>query len=221
MSTATLVIGASGTGKSTSIRNLNPETTFVISVLDKPLPIKGYKKHYIPIKSWDDKEGNYYSSDDWAKIIKCINMVDKTRPDIEVLIVDDVQYIMANEYMRRASESGFNKFVELGQHMWSIISALISLRPTLYSFALSHNDIDNTGKSKLKTIGKMLDEKITLEGMFTTIFHSIVIDDSYKFLTQTDGVHTAKSPLGMFDEKIIDNDLNIIVKKMKEYNLGE
>ncbi len=217
MSNTVLIIGRSGSGKSSSLRNLDPSSTFIISVLDKPLPFKGYKKLYIPIKGWDDKEGNYLATDDWQRIIKCMQMINQNRPEIKTLIIDDIQYVLANEFMRRSSERGFDKYSEMGMHYWSIINTAMSCRNTLLTFFLSHNEIDSNGQSKVKTIGKLLDEKITIEGLFTTVLHTFVDDDQYLFLTQSDGTHNAKSPLGMFNEKLIENDLSIVIEKLNEY----
>jgi len=217
MSNTVLVIGRSGSGKSSSLRNLEPKTTFIISVLDKPLPFKGYKKLYIPIKGWDDKQGNYLATDDWQRIIKCIQMINQKRPEIKTLIIDDIQYVLANEFMKRSSERGFDKYSEMGMHYWSIINTAMGCRSDLLSFFLSHNEIDSNGQSKVKTIGKLLDEKITIEGLFTTVLHTIVNDDEYSFLTQSDGTHNAKSPLGMFEEKLIENDLSLVIKKLNDY----
>jgi hypothetical protein len=222
MSNTVLVIGQSGSGKSTSLRTLDPKTTFIISVLDKPLPFKGYKKHYKPIKGWDDKVGNYLATDDWQRVIKCIQVVDKSRPEVTTMIIDDLQYILANEFMRRSGERGFDKYSELANHYWMIINAAMASRPTLLSIFLSHSEIDATGKSKVKTIGKLLDEKITIEGMFTTVLHSMVLDNEFKFLTQSDGLHTAKSPAGCFEEQHIDNDLLFVKQQIENYfNDGE
>lgn len=217
MSNTVLIIGRSGSGKSSSLRNLDPKSTFIISVLDKPLPFKGYKKSYVPIKGWDDKEGNYLATDDWQRIIKCIQMINQKRPEIKTLIIDDIQYVLANEFMKRSAERGFDKYSEMGMHYWSIINAAMSCRPDLLSFFLSHNEIDNNGQSKVKTIGKLLDEKITVEGLFTTVLHTFVNEDDYLFLTQSDGTHNAKSPIGMFEDKLIENDLTIVIKKLNEY----
>lgn len=217
MSNTILIIGRSGSGKSSSLRNLDPKSTFIISVLDKPLPFRGYKKNYVPIKGWDDKEGNYLATDDWQRIIKCIQMIDKTRPEITTLIIDDIQYVLANEFMKRSAERGFDKYSEMGMHYWSIINSAMSCRSNLLTFFLSHNEIDNNGQSKVKTIGKMLDEKITVEGLFTVCFQSTIINDEYKFLTQSNGECSAKSPIDMFKDLYIDNDLVIIKKAIEEY----
>lgn len=217
MSNTVLIIGQSGTGKSTSIRYLDYRSTFIISVLDKPLPFKAYKKHYKPLIGWDDKEGNYFASDDWQRIIKCIQVIDKLRPEITTIVIDDLQYVLANEFMRRSSERGFDKYSELANHYWMIINAAMACRSNLLSIFLSHNEFDANGKSKVKTIGKLLDEKITIEGMFTTVLHSMVTDTGFKFLTQSDGFHTAKSPIGCFPEQYIDNDLFHVKQCLEGY----
>src|SRR5271156_3825874 len=122
MSNSVLIIGPSGSGKSSSLRNLDPKSTFILSVLDKPLPFRGYKKQYKPITSWEDVEGNYLATDDWARILKCITYIDKFREDIRILIIDDIQYVLANEFMRRSHEKGFEKYSEIANHYWQIIT---------------------------------------------------------------------------------------------------
>jgi AAA domain len=222
MSNSVLIVGGSGTGKSTSIRNLDHKSTFVINVLGKAMPFRGYKKKYIPITGWDDTKGNYFASDDYTRILKCIEMVNKNRPDILSIVIDDWQYVLCNEFMRRANEKGFERFTEIGQHAWSILRILSDCRDNLVSFVLAHNDIDINGKSKVKTIGKLLDEKVTIEGMFTTVCHTQIIDGEYKFLTQHDNFHVAKSPMGLFSELLIDNDLKLVRDALIEYfNDGE
>lgn len=216
MSNTSLIIGESGTGKSTSLCKLDPTETFIINVLDKPLPFRGYKKNYCKL-SPDGTEGNYYASDDYSKIMRVIKLVNEKRPEIKNLVIDDWQYTMCNEFMRRATETGFTKFTEIGQHAWSIIRALVDCREDLFCFVLSHSDTDANGKYKCKSIGKMLDEKITIEGMFTIVLHTQVIDGTYRFLTQNDGSHIAKSPQGMFEDKYIGNDLAFVKTKMNHY----
>lgn len=216
MSNTVLVIGQSGSGKSTSLRNLDPKTTFIINVLDKPLPFKAFKKNYRPCTK-ENKAGNYFATNDWSHVVKCIEMVNKERPEITTLIIDDWQYILAYEFMRRVSEKGFDKFSELANHGWSTINACLGTRPSLTSFILAHSDVDSTGRSKCKTIGKMLDEKITIEGLFTTVLHSRVVDGEYKFQTQYDGEFLAKSPMGMFEEHLIPNDLIAVKHAVETY----
>lgn len=211
MSNTALIIGQSGSGKSTSLRNLDPNTTFIISVLDKPLPFKGYKKLY------NEQKLNFFCSDDYKSIISYIKAIDERRPDITTLVIDDAHFLMANEFMVRACEKGFDKFSEMAQHMWMVMCAITSTRSDLTCFVLSHNEIDNMGVSKPKTVGKMLDDKITLEAMVTVCLHTMVKDGEYKFLTQNDGNHVCKSPLDMFDEVLIDNDLLYVKQKIENY----
>jgi hypothetical protein len=216
MSDTVLIIGESGSGKSTSLRNLNPEETLILNVLDKPLPFRGYRKNYTKL-SPDGTEGNYYACDDYQRILKVIRTVNTSRPEIKNLIIDDWQYTMCNEFMRRASERGFDKFTEIAQHAWSIVKTLTECRDDLDCFVLSHSDIDDHGKSRCKSIGKMLNDKITLEGMFTVVLHTFVQDDQYLFLTQGDARHIAKSPLGMFEDRFIDNDLAYVKERFAAY----
>lgn len=211
MSNTIMILGESGTGKSTAIRTLNAKETFIISVLDKPLPFRGYKNLY----SVENK--NYYASDNWAMIIEYIQAINERRPDIRQIIIDDFQYILAHEFMNRASEKSFEKFTEIAHHAWSIIRECIHTRADLKCFLLTHSDTDTHGKSKAKTIGKLLEEKITLEGMFTIVLHSLYLEGQYKFLTSYDGSHIAKSPMGMFADKYIDNDLGYVCKQIDAY----
>ncbi|MGL6123264.1 MAG: AAA family ATPase, partial [Shewanella sp.] len=134
MANCIMIMGPSGSGKSSSMRNLDPKTTFVLSVLDKPLPFKAYKKSYQPIRSWDDIEGNYYASDDWIRILKCIDMIQEKRTDIKILVIDDVQYILASEFMARSHEKTYEKFSEMASHYWQIIRRAQKCRDDLTVF---------------------------------------------------------------------------------------
>ena len=216
MSNTVLVIGQSGSGKSTSLRSLDPKSTFIINVLDKPLPFRAFKKDYHPVTK-ENKLGNYFTTNDWATVVRCIEMISNEREDITTIVVDDWQYILAYEFMRRVSEKGFDKFIELANHGWSTINACMNTRENLICFVLAHSEVDNTGRSKCKTIGKMLDEKITIEGLFTTVLHSRVIDGQYLFQTQYDGEHLAKSPIDMFEEFLIPNDLLLVKNAIENY----
>jgi len=215
MSNVTLIIGETGTGKSTSLRNLNAQETFIINVLDKPLPFRGYSKSY-QLCTPDFKEGNYFASDNHTQILRAIDAANQ-RKDIKNIIIDDWQYTMCNEYLRRANETGYQKFTEIAQHAQEIIRRLICGRSDMYCFVLSHNDRTDDGKYKCKSIGKLLDEKISVEGMFTVVLHSMLNDGRYVLLTKNNGIHVAKSPFGMFDQEYIDNDLKEIKLKMEAY----
>lgn len=211
MSNTTLVIGSSGSGKSSSLRNLDPETTLIISVLGKPLPFRGYKKKF------NEERKNFFVTDDYRKVLNLINAVNTRRPEIKTLIVDDFQYLMAHEFMNRVMERGYDKYSELANHAWSVIKALTETREDLHCFVLSHSETDQHGNAKAKTIGKLLEDKITLEGMFSCVLHSLVVDGEYVFLTNFNGTHLAKSPMGLFDSQFIANDLQLIQDKMLDY----
>jgi hypothetical protein len=217
MATAVLVIGESGVGKSTSIRNLDPKETFIIKVIEKPLPFKNTYTKLIQDLSTKQYTGNVKTTDNYSNIKQIINYVNTKRLEIKNIIIDDFQYVMSNEFMRRASERGFEKFTEIGQHSFEIIESIEACRDDLKVFILTHADSDESGKIRAKTIGKLFNDKVTLEGRFTIIFHASVMDGKYVFLTQNDGHHIAKSPMDMFDEKYIDNDLAMIASKIDEY----
>jgi len=212
MGNATLILGESGSGKSTSLRDLDNKTTVIINVLDKPLPFKGYKSKY------NMESKNYLATDNAEMILRAIKKLNDERLDVKTLVIDDFQYILANEYMRRASEVGYRKFTDIGSNAWKIVKALTEARDDLDCFILTHNYVDVDGKSKIRTIGKMLDDKVNLEGMFTVILHTMLVDNEYKFLTNSDGIHMAKSPMGMFTDKIIDNNLLNVKKTINNYN---
>lgn len=216
MSNTILIIGESGVGKSTSLKNLDPKSTFIINVLGKPLPFLGARKNYVNCDK-DNPTGNQLSTDNTGLIKSLISAINNKRPEIKTLIIDDFNYIMTNEFMRQALTKGYDKFSLIAQNAWSIINELNQTRDDLDCFVISHSETDSSGKSKPKTIGKMIDEKVCLEGMVTTCLHALIIDGYHKFLTQNDGCHMAKSPFGMFKDTLIDNDLSLVKEKMKEY----
>ena len=215
MSTNILIIGESGTGKSTAIRTLPAAETFIINVLDKPLPFRGARKKYTKLNA--EGHGNHFASDKSARIINSLDYVNKKRPDIKYIVVDDFGYTIANNYMERALEMGYQKFAEIGRDAWEVFNKLNEMREDLTIFVTMHSTSDAFGKSKPKTIGKMLDEKYTIEGAFTVVLHSDVTDGDYSFITNSDGLHMAKSPLGMFADLKIPNDLKVVSETVHAY----
>ena len=224
MATTVLIIGESGTGKSRSIVNLPPQSTAVINVIGKALPFAGWKAKFTPLNSADGT-GNMFRSDESEAIIKTIKYIDEKRKDVKVLVIDDFQYVLANEFMRRSSEKTYQKFTDIANHAWEVIWQLTLCREDLVCFVLSHAETDAEGKTKMKTIGKMLDEKITPEGMFTVVMNTAVehTDDKnvYWFETQNNGHSTSKSPEGMFETFRIPNDLRAVYTAIKKYEGGE
>lgn len=216
MSNMIIIMGESGTGKSTSIRNLDPKTTFIINIVGKPLPFRGGKKLYTNVSA-DGMTGNYYASDNYAHIELVLKKINAKRPEIKTIIIDDFQYLMSNEYMSRALERGFDKFAEIGNHIYIIVNLLPLLRDDIDIFVLSHSEPGENGKMKLKTIGRMIDSTVTIEGRFTTILQTEIKDNGYYFITQGDARHIAKSPMGLFEERLIPNDLQFVKDKMHAY----
>lgn len=224
------IVGESGSGKTTSIRNLNPETTFVISITGKRPGIKGAKKKYPDFKiNKETKEitGNFYTTSNIEQIATMMKLVNNKLTDVKVLIIDDFQYLQAFEAMARVDEKGYSKFTDMAKHAYEVLKSSMDLRDDLFVAVLTHSE--NIGDSinpymKIKTQGKMLDSVITLEGLFTyVLFTKVIRDEStnevkYKFITNSDGTCTAKSPMELFDDILIDNDLNIVINKIIEYN---
>lgn len=133
------------------------------------------------------------------------------------IVIDDYQYIMANEFMRRSFEKGYDKFTEIGRHAWDIPDTVRELPNDCIVYIMCHTDRDEEGFEKIKTIGKLLDEKICLEGMSTIVLKTNVTDGKYVFLTQNNGKDTTKSPAGMFPSYAIDNDLKYVDDKIRNY----
>lgn len=201
MSIATLILGESGTGKSTSLRNLDPEHTFLIQMVKKPLPFRS--SEWKPVV----EGGPVYVTDDSAKIVSAMN---KTRK--EIIVIDDFQYLLANEFMRRVTDvakgnEAFAKYNEIARHAWDVLMAASSLADHKRVYILSHTSTDDFGKTKIKTIGKLLDEKIVMEGLVTIVLRTQVQNGNYLFSTRNSGADTVKSPLGLFDDELIENDL--------------
>jgi len=206
MSIATLILGQSGTGKSTSLRNLNPADVLLIQAIKKPLPFRS--KDWQPLTK---DGGNVFVTDSAAKICQIIEKTQK-----KIIVIDDFQYIMANEFMRRTAERGFDKFTDIGKAAWDIFNAA-SAAADKRIYILSHTEQSESGVTKLKTIGKMLDEKITLEGMVTICLRTSVTNGVYEFSTQNNGSDTVKSPIGLFESERIDNDLAAVDAAIVEY----
>ena len=193
-----LILGESGTGKSTSLRNFTKDELFLVNVANKPLPFKS---------KFESVNG-----DNYREIKKAIANTNK-----KSIVIDDSQYLMANEFMRRASEKGFDKFTDIAQNYWDLIQAVDKLPEETITYIISHVDKDANGNEKIKTIGKMLDEKITIEGMFTIVLKTIVQDGKYYFQTQNSGKDTCKSPIGLFDTFLIPNDLKEVDRLIRDY----
>lgn len=194
-----LILGFSGSGKSASLRNFGADELALVNVNGKSLPFR-------------TQFSSTLNSDNYEKIESFIN-----HQNHKSIAVDDAQYLMANEYMRRAKEIGFQKFTDIGKNFWSLVKMVENLPSDTIVYFLSHIETDDNGRQKAKTIGKLLDEKISVEGMFTTVLKTVVVDGNYLFATQTDGNDTCKSPIGLFDTMYISNDLKIVDEALRTY----
>ena len=197
-----MVLGESGSGKSTSLRNFKAEDIGIINVSGKPLPFK---------------------SPEMAKKCRpCDNMAEVQRlvvgSQANTIVIDDAQYLMANQFMRSANVSGFQKFTDIQKGFWDIVQAVLHSTPAhKLVYFMMHIERSANGEEKAKTIGKLLDEKITLEGMFTVVLKTVAQDGKYFFSTRNSRMDTVKSPIGMFDESLIDNDLLYVDTVIRAY----
>ncbi len=225
MASKILVVGDSGKGKSTSMRNLDPESTFIVNVENKELPWKGFKGSYKQLTK-DTPSGNMVSTDNVETILKVMDKVNSDMPHIKVLVIDDAQYIMANEFMRKAMVKGYEKYSEIGRNFFLLVDKPKTLRDDLTVVFMMHSEVVDDGygnkTQKAKTIGKMIDNTITLEGKFTVVLYADVEKAKegikYFFNTRNNGSNTCKSPEGMFNNDKIPNDLAMVIEAMNQFN---
>lgn len=207
MGTVVFILGRSGTGKSYSMRDFDPEKIGVINVQGKILPFRNGAKFLTA------------DTDDPTQILQALEVMAKSR---KTIVIDDFQYLMGNEFMRRAFERGYDKFTEIARHAWDVVDKVRTLPNDVIVYILCHTDTDTEGIERLKTIGKLLDEKIFLEGMSTIVLKTNVSDGQYTFLTQNNGKDTVKSPAGMFPSYAIENNLKYVDEKIRNYyGIGE
>lgn len=209
MSYATLILGESGTGKTCSLRNLDPARTLLIQPTRKPLPFPS--KNWKEIRAKDDG-GNIFVCSEARKIVASMY---KTTCDI--IVVDDWQYILANLFMDRRKEKSYDKFTDIGGVGFDIAKAASELDENKRVYVLAHTQTDENNRVRIKTLGKLLDDKIVIEGMFTTVLRTFVENGKYYFSTQNNGSDTVKSPMGMFPDRLIENDLEAVDKTICEY----
>ena len=202
MSYACLILGESGTGKTCSLRNLDPKNTLLIQPVRKPLPFRS--------TGW--KEINILVCSNPQAIINCMHA-----SPFDVIVVDDWQYILASMYMAARNVKGFDKFTEIGGAGFDIAKAASELGENKRVYVLAHTTSDEFGNTRIKTLGKLLDDKIVVEGMFTTVLRTHVENGRYLFSTQNSGSDTVKSPMGMFSEQYIENDLAAIDRVICDY----
>ena len=193
-----LILGESGSGKSTSMRNFETDEVGIFNVASKPLPFR---------KKIPKADGVSY-----AKIEQTL-----AEPKLKKYVIDDSQYLLCFEMFRTAKDTGYGKFTDIALHFYNLIQFIIQKTPPdVIVYFLHHVETTSEGRVKAKTIGKMLDEKLTVEGLFSIVLLCVTDGTSHKFITQSDGYSTAKSPMEMFPNEI-DNDLKAVDTAIREY----
>lgn len=224
MANIVMLLGKSGTGKSTSVKGLDPKETVVINVLGKRLPFKGSQGLY------NAQSNNLFHRDDYQSIITLLGQIDKSAPHVKNVIIDDMIYVMRKEYFKRAKETGYGKYTELAQHFQQMVSTCEGLRGDLNVFFILHSEDIQSDKTttgyKVSTVGTLVDNQYNpLEVVPMVLYSSVVYDDKgqakYGFYTHRFKEGTveipAKTPDGMFEEDFVPNDLGLVVKAMNEY----
>lgn len=194
-----LILGESGSGKSASLRNFEPTDVSIFNVAAKPLP---FRKRLPSMKT-----------SDYGQIMAGIQQSQK-----KAFVIDDSQYLLCFESFNRAKETGFNKHIDIAVNFYNLVQFVIRQTPKdVIVYFLHHSETDsNTGKTKAKTLGKMLDNQLTLEGLFSIVLHCTTDGTKHSFITQSDGYTTAKSPMEMFPREI-ENDLKLVDQTIREY----
>lgn len=194
-----LILGASGSGKSASLRNFKADEISIFNVAAKPLPFRGK----LPMKNGATYQ---FIEENLRKAGK------------NAYAIDDSQYLMLFDEFARAKETGYGKFTDFALSFYNLVQCVIRETPAdCIVYFLHHTDVDETGRVKAKTVGKMIDSKLTLEGMFSIVLLAGTDGTGHWFETQSDGYTTAKSPIDMFAEKRIDNDLKAVDTEIRKY----
>lgn len=193
-----LIIGASGSGKSTSLRNFEPDELGIFNVAGKPLPFK--------------KKIPKVNNATYSTIFKVLE-----KPNLKKYVIDDSQYLMAFAMFDKAKEIGYGKFTDIALDFKNLIDFIVRRTPDdVIVYFLHHTDMDENGHIKAKTSGKMIDNQLTLEGLFSIVLYCTTENGVHKFITQTDGFTTAKSPMEMLPLEM-DNDLKEVDRLIREY----
>ena len=198
MAVLVMIYGQSGTGKSTSLRNFTNDEVAVINVSGKPLPFRS--------------KLTTYDTDSYTKISSALNKIER-----KSIVIDDATYLMVNEFMRTAKVAGYQKYTDMAVNFNSLVAQASQLASDKIVYFLGHSDLKEDGTEHFKTIGKMLDNYVTVEGKFTIVLKTVVQDGKYYFSTHNSGQDTVKSPLGMFADNYVDNDLKAVDTIIREY----
>ena len=203
MATAVLIMGESGSGKSASLRNFAPNEISVFNVTSKPLPFKQGKTKIPKI--------------DNATYTDIANAL--ANPNKRAYVIDDAGYLLSFEMFKRANETGYSKFTDMAKNFFDMLDFINTKLPNdIIVYITMHTEDDSEmHRVKVKTIGKMLDQNLKIEGLFSIVLRAVQTEDGYKVVTRDDMVSTAKSPIGMWEEDMIDNDLKAVDTTIREY----
>ncbi len=194
-----LILGESGSGKSCSLRNFDPQEVGIFNVASKPLPFR--------------KKMRVLNDANYVDIMAVL-----TKNQSRCYIIDDAQYLMAFSLFDRANEVGYKKFTDAAVDFYNLVQTVIkSTSDDTIVYFLQHIERDDSGRIKAKTAGKMLDNQLTLEGLFSIVLLCEAKGEEHYFITQSDGTSTAKSPMGMFESLKIDNDLKMVDDVIRKY----
>lgn len=205
MAIPVLIIGKSGSGKSTSLRNCVGKDFTVIKVLNKPFPFRGKIPSCV--------------TDDYSTVLGCL----KSKQAGRSIVIDDAGYLITNQFMRGHSSTGggnavFAFYNKMADCFWNLVQFIVSsLPPDKVVYVIMHEDQDENGNIRPKTIGKLLDDKVNIEGMFTIVLRCVSDGMAHKFITQSADGAVSKSPIGMFEDVEIDNDLWYVDQQIREY----
>ena len=211
------IMGESGSGKTTSMRNLDPDTTYYIDADRKGLSWRGWKKQY------NTEKKNYFCSDEPDRVKAKLTGISEKCPKIKTIVIDTIGSIMVADEMRRSREKGFDKWLDLATCIWDMVDMAYLLRDDLTVIFVAHTQTERTEDgyifTKIKTSGKKLD-KICLESKFTTVLIAKCIDGEYVFETHSKN-STAKTPMGLFESDTIPNDIKTVIEALEEFEKGE
>lgn len=231
MANKILVTGYSGTGKTYSLRDLDPKETFIICPDEKALPFRGWKKNYIQTMvdgKLNPSKSNFFKTTNWTEIISIMKHLSKTRTDIKTIIIDTITYAMIAEFMQKAKTVGFAKFTEMGDNVYKTLKTIDGLRDDLTVIVMAHTEVKSFNGVDRTVFGvpggKLVQDVVKPEGMFSVILETIVEkkgnDVSYGFMTQNNTTNMAKSPSDMFKGAVIPNDMNAVLEAIRKYEEG-
>jgi len=232
MANKILVTGYSGTGKTYSLRDLDPKETFIICPDEKAPPFKGWKKNYIMKNEagiFDPNTCNFLKTTNWDKIKAAMSFVSKNRPDVKIVVIDTITYAMIGEFMEKAKTVGYAKFTEMGDNVYKTLKSIDGLREDLTVIVMAHTEVKQFNGVDRTVFGvpggKLVQDVVKPEGMFSIILETIVEkkgnDIAYGFMTQNNTTNMAKSPAEMFGAPIIPNDMKAVLESVRKYEDGE